>query len=544
MKKFKILVIILAGIALINMSCSTREGNQYDVCVYSGTSSEVMAAYKAAKTGKKVLLIEPARHLGGMTASGLGMTDIGDKEAITGNTRKFYQRIAKHYGEEGKAKLKFEPHVAENIFNQMVEEAGFDTLLYHRVIKVNKKGAKITSIVLENSKNPASKPHQTIHAKVFIDCSYEGDLMARAGVSYTIGREDNSKYGETYNGFQFRKHCVHQFPDSISPYVVPGDSTSGLVYGITENGFFAETGAGDKNIQVYNYRVCITKVDSNKVPITKPDNYDPKKYELLARIGERREWTTLSVPPFKGEFALLIIDEMPNGKTDVNNYGGFSTDFIGENWEYPEADYATREKLTKAHEDYQKGLFYFIGHSPRIPEKIRNEMLEYGYCKDEFTDNGGWPFQLYVREARRMIGEYVMTEHNWSRDTVVDDGVAIASYGMDSHNTQRIIVDGMVKNEGDVQAWRGEDEIRAYPVSYRSITPKREECINLLVPVCLSATHIAYGSIRMEPVFMMLGEAAGAAASLAIDAGSKVQEVNYDELKKAIDYSLTVKKYK
>jgi len=420
----------------------------------------------------------------------------------------------------------------------MVEEAGFDTLLYHRAIKVNKEGAKITSIVLENSESPSSKPHQIIQAKVFVDCSYEGDLMARAGVSYTIGREDNSKYGETYNGFQFRKHCVHQFPDSISPYVVPGDSTSGLVYGITENGVFTEKGTGDKNIQAYNYRVCITKVDSNKIPITKPDNYDPAKYELLARIGERRAWTTLAVPPWKGNFGILIIDEMPNGKTDVNNYGGFSTDFIGENWDYPEADYATREKITKAHEDYQKGLFYFIGHSPRIPKKIRDQMLEYGYCNDEFTDNAGWPFQLYVREARRMIGEYVMTEHNWNRDTVVDDGVAIASYGMDSHNTQRIIVNGMVKNEGDVQAWRGEDEIRAYPVSYRSITPKREECTNLLVPVCLSATHIAYGSIRMEPVFMMLGEAAGAAASLAIDNEESVQEVDYEELKELIDFKM------
>ncbi len=538
----KILILALCAICIGLTTCQNNNKFEYDVCVYGGTSAGVVAAYKAAKMGKNVLLIEPAKHLGGMTASGLGMTDIGDSNAITGITYDFYKRIAKHYGEEDNPKLRFEPHVAENIFNSMVEEAGFDTLLFHRVIKVNKEGTNITGIVLENSKNPSSNPHQIIQAKVFIDCSYEGDLMARTGVSYTIGREDNSKYGETYNGFQFRKHCVHQFPDSISPYVVPGDSTSGLVYGITENGFFAEEGTGDKNIQAYNYRVCITKVDSNKIPITKPDNYDPAKYELLARVGERKEWTTLSVPPFKGEFALLIIDEMPNGKTDVNNYGGFSTDFIGENWDYPEADYATREKITKAHEDYQKGLFYFIGHSPRIPEKIKNEMLEYGYCKDEFTDNGGWPFQLYVREARRMIGEYVMTEHNWSRDTVVQDGVAIASYGMDSHNTQRIIVDGMVKNEGDVQAWRGKDEIRAYPVSYRSITPKREECANLLVPVCLSATHIAYGSIRMEPVFMMLGEAAGAAASLAIDAGSKVQEVNYDELKKAIDYSLAVKK--
>jgi hypothetical protein len=231
---------------------------------------------------------------------------------------------------------------------------------------------------------------------------------------------------------------------------------------------------------------------------------------------------------------------MPNGKTDVNNNGGFSTDFIGENWDYPEADYATREIIKKAHEHYQKGLLYYIGHSERIPKKIRNEMLEYGYCKDEFTDNGGWPFQLYVREARRMLGEYVMTEHNWRGDSVAYDGVAIASYGMDSHNTQRVVINGMVKNEGDIQVWKREDEQRAYPVSYRSITPKREECTNLLVPVCLSATHIAYGSIRMEPVFLMLGEAVGAAACLAIDNDDHVQEVDYDKLVEAIDYKMPV----
>lgn len=519
-------------------SCATKDKHNYDVCVYGGTSAGVVAAYKAAEMGKKVLLIEPAKHLGGMTASGLGMTDIGDNSALTGITLSFYKSIAKHYGEEGKAKLKFEPHVAEKEFNKMVAEAGFDTLLFHRVMEVKKEGRRIKSIVVENSLHPSEKTNKEISAKAFIDCSYEGDLMARAGVSYTIGREDNAKYNEKYNGFQLDTHGVHQFPDSISPYVVPGDSTSGYVYGITRDGFLAEQGAGDKNIQAYNFRVCITKAESNKIPITKPDNYDPARYELLARIGERKEWTTLSVPPFKGQFALLIIDGMPNGKTDVNNYGGFSTDFIGGNWDYPEADYETREEIKKAHEDYQKGLFYYIGHSERIPEHIRNEMLEYGYCKDEFTDNGGWPFQLYVREARRMIGEYVMTEHNWRRDSIVDDGVAIASYGMDSHNTQRIVVNGMVKNEGDVQVWKGKDEIRAYPVSYRSITPKKEECTNLLVPVCMSASHIAYGSIRMEPVFMMMGEAAGAAATLAIDAEKQVQQVDYEKLAKSINFEI------
>ena len=507
----------------------------YDVCVYSGTSSGVIAAYKAAIMGKKVLLIEPARHLGGMTASGLGQTDMGDK-SLSGFTIEFYKRILKHYGSEdlvGKKRPTFEPHVAENEFNKLVTEAGFDSLLNHRVIVVKKNMGQITEIIVENSLNPDKATNKTIKAKMFIDCSYEGDLMAKAGVSYTIGREDNLKYNEKYNGWQPDPHGLHQFPEGIDPYIIPGDSTSGYVYGITENGNIAFPGTGDKNIQAYNFRTCLTKVDSNKIPITKPDNYDPARYELLARIGEKKPWDALSVPPWEN-FGLLIINKMPNGKTDVNNYGGFSTDFIGENWDYPEADYKTREEIKKAHEDYQKGLYYYIGHSERIPQIIRNKMLQYGYCKDEFTDNGGWPFQLYVREARRMIGEYVMTEHNWTGDSTVNDGIAIATYGMDSHNTQRIVIDGMVQNEGDMQIWEG---AKPYPVSYRSIVPKKDECQNLLVPVCMSASHIVYGSIRMEPVFMMMGEAAGAAACTAIDNNISVQEVDYNSLKQAIDYT-------
>ena len=382
--------------------------------------------------------------------------------------------------------------------------------------------------------HPHKTTNKTITAKIFIDCSYEGDVMARAGVSYTIGREDNSKYNETYNGWQLEPEGMHQFADGIDPYVVPRDSTSGYVYGITEQGFVDEPGTGDKNIQAYNFRVCLTKVDSNKIPISKPHGYDPAKYELLARIVENKEWEALSWKWKKIDHAPLTISEMPNGKTDINNSGPFSTDFIGENWDYPEADYKRREEIKKAHEVYQKGFFYYLANNERIPEKFRNEMSEYGYCKDEFTDNGGWPFQLYVREVRRMIGEYVMTEHNWYRKEVVDDGIAIASYGMDSHNTQRIVINGMVKNEGDVQVWDG---IAPYPVSYRSITPKEEECANLLVPVCISASHIAYGSIRMEPVFMMMGEAAGAAASIAMDNKNSIQDVDTKLLQENINFT-------
>ncbi len=537
----KKILLCLVVACLFQYSCDSPEKTDYDVCVYSGTSAGVVAAYKAAKMGKKVLLIEPEKHLGGMTASGLGKTDIGREDAISGFTIEFYKRIAAHYGEKGKTKLNFEPHVAEQEFNKLVSEGGFDTLLLHRVIGVEKHGNKIKAIKLENSTNPDKATNKTITAKMFIDCSYEGDLMARAGVSYTLGREDNSTYNEKYNGWQMEKHGMHQFADSIDPYIVPGDSTSGYVYGITEHGFVAEPGTGDKNIQAYNFRVCLTNVDSNRIPIKKPADYDSTKYELLARVVENKEWEALSWKWRVINHAPLRISPMPNGKTDINNTGPFSTDFIGENWQYPEADYNTRQKIKKAHEEYQKGLFYFIGHSNRIPKKFRDEMLTYGYCKDEFTDNGGWPFQLYVREARRMIGEYVMTEHNWYRREVVNDGIAIASYGMDSHNTQRIVIKGMVKNEGDVQVWDG---VKPYPVSYRSITPRHTECTNLLVPVCISASHIAYGSIRMEPVFMMMGEAAGAAAVLAINQETSVQKIDYNELKKTISFKYETEKKK
>ncbi len=539
MKNIKFVLLIISS-CLIFSAFRAQETKQYDVCVYGGTSAGVIAAYKAAKMGKTVLLVESAKHLGGMTASGLGWTDIGERDALTGFTIEYYKRVLSHYGKEdsvGLIKPLFEPHVAENEFNKLVSEAGFDTLLYHRVVEAKKNKGKIMEIIVENSIKPEPTTNKTIKAKVFIDCTYEGDLMARARVSYTIGREDNSVYNETYNGFRICR-TMHQFPEGVDPYVIPGDSTSGYVKGIKEDGQVLEKGTRDKGIQAYNFRVCLTDVDSNKIPITKPDNYDPANYELLARIGEKKPWTNLSVPPWRKDVhVLLIISPLPNGKTDCNNYGGLSTDFIGANRDYPEADYATREKIKKAHEDYQKGLYYYIGHSERIPEEIRNEMLAYGYCKDEFTDNGGWPFQLYVREARRMIGEYVMTEHNVLGDTIVKDGIAIGSYGMDSHNTQRIVIDGMVKNEGDFNKWMSVP----YPISYKSIVPKKEECTNLLVPVCMSASHSAYGSIRMEPVFMMMAGAAGAAASLAIDTDSKVQEVNYDELKGAIDYSLNIK---
>jgi hypothetical protein len=383
------------------------------------------------------------------------------------------------------------------------------------VVAVKKEAGIIKEITIEHSGKPGSSSYQTIKAKIFIDCSYEGDLMAKAGVSYFTGREANSVYGETYNGVQLRDK--HQFPDSVDPYKIPGKPESGLLWGIS-NAALDAPGTGDKKIQAYNFRICLSNKPANRIEITKPGNYDPARYELLLRYLEKK--------PAKDLWSFLKFDLMPNNKTDINNNGPFSTDMIGMNYEFPEADYATREKIQLAHEEYVKGFLYFIGHDERMPAHLRELMLQWGYPKDEYTDNGNWSPQMYVREARRMKGEYVMKQANCEGKEVVDDGIGMAAYTMDSHNIQRIVQNGMVKNEGDVQV----GGFGPYPIAYRAIIPQAAECKNLLVPVCLSATHIAYGSIRMEPVFMVLSQSAAVAATLAIQSNTPVQQVDVKKL--------------
>lgn len=484
-----------------------------DVCIYGGTSAGVIASYTAKKMGKSVILIEPGTHLGGMSSGGLGFTDIGNKYVVTGLARDFYRRIGRHYGKF--EQWVFEPKVAETVFNDYIKRADIPVLYKRRVRMVKKEGALIKEITVENADTTISSLI-IIKANVFIDCSYEGDLMARAGISYTIGRESNEVYKETYNGVQLLKG--HQFPDGIDPYVIPGDSSSGLVWGISKEPV-QPNGKGDKKVQAYCYRTVLTNVPENMIPITKPGNYDPSRYELWLRLMEKGQW--------KSMFSGFIWTKMPNGKTDINNYGGFSLDMIGMNWDYPDADYARREQIRKAHEDYTKGLFYFIENDPRIPLSIQNEMKQWGYPKDEYIDNNHWSPQLYVREARRMIGELVMTQHYCQGTEVAEDGIGMAAYTMDSHNCDRHVVNGMVKNEGNVEV----GGFSPYPIAYRSITPKRNESSNLLVPVCLSASHIAYGSIRMEPVFMVLAQSSAVAACLAIDHHQSVQEVNVQEVR-------------
>ena len=483
----------------------------YDLVVYGGTSAGVVSAVQAARMGKTAVVIEPGRHLGGLTSGGLGATDIGNKGAIGGVSREFYRRLGKHYG-IGEA-WTFEPHAAEDVYKAMIAEAKVPVVFGERLDLgggVEKKEGCITAIVMESGRR--------FGGRMFIDATYEGDLMAKAGVSYHVGREANSVYGETLNGVQTKNAKYHQFECAVDPYVVEGDPASGLLPGIQEGGP-GEEGAGDRRVQAYNFRMCLTDDPANRMPFPKPERYDPLRYELLLRYLRAGHWTVMK-----------LSKEMPNRKTDTNNKGAFATDNIGMNYDYPDGDYAVRGRIFNEHKDYQQGLMWFLSNDPRVPGDVRAEMSQWGLPKDEFADSGGWPHQLYVREARRMISDHVMTQHDCEGRGAAADAVGLAAYTMDSHHVQRYVRDGRVWNEGDVEV----GGFPPYPVAYRSIRPKKSECENLLVPVCLSASHIAYGSIRMEPVFMVLGQSAATAAAMAIDAGAAVQDVDVSALQERL----------
>lgn len=486
---------------------------QFDVCVYGATAGGVMAALAAKKLGHSVVLVEPTRHIGGMTSAGLGATDIGNKFAITGMAKQFYRDLGKQYGRF--EAWNFEPSVAEAILKDYLTKAGVDIYYERRILEVQKEGTRIKFASFEHAKNPDGSG-AAIAAKQYIDASCEGDLMAKAGVSYMVGREANKEFGETYNGVQYMQG--HQMPDSISPYRIEGDAKSGLVWGVTNNILF-NTGIADKKLQAYCYRLCLTNEPKNRLPILRPIDYDSTKYELLRRIVRRYK---IAEDDKASLNRLFIIRPLENGKADWNNKGGFSLDMLAENWGYAEANYAEREAIVKKHESFTRGLLYFMGNDAGLPKGLRNQMLEWGWPKDEFVATGGLPHQLYIREARRMRGEYVMTQKNCERKEVVEDGVGMAAYTMDSHNAQRIVLDGWAKNEGNVEALGA----GPYPISYRALVPKATECSNLSVPVCLSASHIAYGSIRMEPVFMVLGQSCGLAAHMAIAGNTSIQEVD------------------
>ncbi|NIA30456.1 MAG: FAD-dependent oxidoreductase [Actinobacteria bacterium] len=531
-KLINIFLVLMFTVSILFIPNCTHQ-KQYDIVIYGGTSAGVVAAIQAARMQKSVVLIEPGKHLGGLTSGGLGQTDIGNKKAIGGIAREFYHRVFEYYMKdeswvqqkreeyqagkdwyENQVWWKFEPHVAEKIFRDMIREAKVPVVFEERLDlknSVHKQGTKITAIRMESGK--------IFRGQVFIDATYEGDLMAKTGVSYTVGREANAVYGETLNGVQTKNAVHHQLQDFINPYIEPGQPSSGLLPGIDPTGPDKE-GSGDHRVQAYCFRMCMSDAPENRVPFEKPAGYDSLQYELLFRNFEAGE-----------DGVPLIISMMPNRKTDTNNKHGFSTDYIGQNYDWPEADYTTREKIYRKHLLYQQGLMWTLANHPRVPEKIRQEVSRWGLAKDEFTDNGHWPHQLYIREARRMIGEYVMTEHNCRGVRVAPQTIGLAAYTMDSHNVQRYITkEGFVKNEGNVEV----GGFPPYPISYKSLTPKASECTNLLVPVCLSASHIAYGSIRMEPVFMVLGQSAAMAACMAIDMGANIQNVDYAVLRKQL----------
>jgi hypothetical protein len=474
-----------------------------DLCIYSGVSGGVIAAIEASRRGLSVVLLEPSAHLGGMTAGGLGCTDIGNKAAIGGLSREFYQRAGRHYGV--KEEWRFEPHVAEMIYDQWLAETSVRLFRRQFVESVTKENGAITALKTVSG--------LIVKARMFIDASYEGDLMALAGVSFTVGREANSVYGETYNGEQIRSS--HQFNLPVDPYVTPGVPASGLLPGIEPDATYVP-GAGDHRVQTYNFRMCLTQREDIRIPFPKPAGYDDAWYVLLKRFLATG-WNE----------AFNKFDPIRNGKTDTNNHGAVSTDFIGMNHAFPKVGYAEREKIFQAHVTYQQGLMWCLANDPGIPAAIREPMSTWGLCKDEFGDGGGWPHQLYVREARRMVSDYVMTEHNCTAKAVADDPVGLAAYTMDSHNCRRLVHEGTVKNEGDVQV----HGFPPYTISYRSIVPKKAECPNLFVPFCLSASHIAFGSIRMEPVHMVLSQSAAIAAHLALKEGRAVQDIDYPALK-------------
>lgn len=486
----------------------------HDVVVYGDSAAAVAAAIQAKRQGLDVVLVNSTDFLGGMTCSGLSASDIFHRDAVGGVARELYGRIGQHYG---KPYIDyFEPHVAQAAMDGMVKDAGVKVFLNEQLDRsaggVSKEGTQLKSFRTLSGK--------VFAAKVFIDASYVGDLMAAAGVSYAVGREPNALFAETLNGAQRgdnkpRKHYTQKDKDhfikDIDPYIKAGDPASGLLpFVFTED---PVTGEGDRRIQAYNYRLCVTTDPANRLPFTKPEGYRELDHEMLLRNLEAGD---VRFP--------ALLHKLPNGKTDWNSMHAVGTDYVGANWAYPEADYATRRKIEQAHELYIRGHLWTLANHPRIPAEIRTQASTYGLCKDEFPTRGGFSPMIYIREARRLQGAYVMTELDCKGKRTPDDPVALASFGLDSHAVRYFVTSrGFLERDGVI--WNVPP--RPYGVSYRSLTPKAEECTNLLVPVCLSATHAAHGSIRMEPVFMQLGQAAAMAAGIAIKQGTSVQAVPY-----------------
>ena len=498
-------------ISLAFLLCATLVAERFDVVVYGGTAGGVIAAIAASKEGQKTALLEPGRHLGGMTSGGLGRTDHGKKETIGGMSLEFYKRLGKHYGED--VTWYFEPHVAEKVLRDWAAEVGVKVFYRHRLREdrgVRKRGNRIREIFLENGTK--------FEAKLFMDATYEGDLMAQAKVTYTVGRESSAQYEESLAGVR-PKDRNHQFDFPVAAF----DEAKQLLPEI-QQGARGEIGAADKKVQAYNFRMCLSDDPANRVTFPRPANYDSSRFRLL--IAYIEGWKKA-----KGRYPrmneLFIVSRLVKpSKTDINNRGAFSTDYIGASWQYPEAIYAKRALIWQAHLDYTASLFYFLATDPTVPEEIRSEVAKWGLCADEFIDTNHWPHQLYVREARRLVGEFVMTQKDIQSNLSKPDAIGMGSYNSDSHNVQRFVqADRTAQNEGNMEV-----PVTPYQIPYRVMLPRRKEAANLLVPVCVSSSHVTYSTLRMEPVYMILGQAAGLAARMAIDGNLDVQDVNGEAL--------------
>lgn len=503
---------LAAAAAMLTVAAPTfsQEKATYDVVVYGATASGVATAVAAAREGATVVLLEPTKHVGGMVTGGLSGTDFGNKKCIGAFALDFYERLGKHYNKP--IEWYAEPGVAEQTLNAMLKEQDVPVKFGERLKEktgVASADGKISGVTMESG--------NTYEGKVFIDCSYEGDLMAQAGVKYFVGREGDKRYGETLAGVRERTP-KHQFEVKVKAR----DENGKLLPGIQDVPK-GEAGAEDKKVQAYNFRICMTKRADIKVPFPKPPKYDPAEFKLLANFIQETANQTGSFP----KVANLMHPLMLQGeKTDTNNRGAFSTDYLGGNWNYPDASYAERQQIWDDHYNYVAGFLYFLANDASVPVVLRNEMNEWGLAGDEFKDTDNWPRQLYVREGRRMIGEYVMTQADIQTSRTKDDVIGMGSYTSDSHNVTRIEnAEGFAENEGDMQV-----KVKPYQIPYRLVLPRRAEATNLLVPVCFSASHVAYSTLRMEPQYMIIGEASGVAAAMAVKGNGAVHDVDTGKL--------------